>query len=186
MILVVGLGNPGFEYSQTRHNIGFMVLDKFLEKLGRTSFFLKFNSEIYKSNSFNKELLLVKPLTFVNRSGTSVSNIVSHYDIKTDEILVIHDDLDIDFGSIKLKCGGGTGGHNGLESIVEHLGGEDFNRLRFGIGRPPGKKDPAVFVLSGFRKAEIDELDFLIEKSISAIKDYIYFGIDHAMNEYNN
>ena len=186
MMLIVGLGNPGVEYSQTRHNIGFIVIDKFLEKLDKPASFLKFNSEIYKSKYFSSELLLVKPLTFVNKSGTSISNIVNHYDIKSDEILVIHDDLDIEFGMIKFKCGGGTGGHNGLESIVEHLGNADFNRLRFGIGRPPGRKDPAVFVLSRFRKAETGELDFLIERSISAIKDYIYFGIDYTMNEYNN
>jgi PTH1 family peptidyl-tRNA hydrolase len=185
-MLIVGLGNPGAEYSQTRHNIGFIIIDRFLEELGKPESFIKFNSEIHKSKYSGRELLLVKPLTFVNKSGTSISNVINHYDINSDEILVIHDDLDIEFGMIKFKCGGGTGGHNGLESIVQYLGKTDFNRLRFGIGRPPGKKDPAVFVLSRFRKAEIGELDFLIDKSISAIKDYIHFGIDYTMNEYNN
>ena len=185
-MLIVGLGNPGIEYCETRHNIGFIIIDRFLEHLESPSSFLKFSSEIHKSKYSGRELLLVKPLTFVNRSGTSISNIVDHYGIESGDILVIHDDLDIEFGIVKFKCGGGTGGHNGLESIVEHLGNADFNRLRFGIGRPPGRKDPAVFVLSGFRKAEKNELDFLIDRSISAIKDYIDSGIDYAMNEYNN
>ncbi len=186
MIMIVGLGNPGIEYSQTRHNIGFIIVEKFLGKLDNPAAFLKFNSEIYRTKYLSRELLIVKPLTFVNQSGIAVLSISSHYNIEVDRILIIHDDLDIEFGSIRLKYGGGTGGHNGLESIRAHLGSPDFNRVRFGIGRPPGKKDPAVFVLSRFRKTEVDELDLLIDKSISAIKDYIYFGIDYAMNEYNN
>ena len=180
-MLIVGLGNPGPNYESTRHNIGFMVIDELVKRL---------NAQKLSSSSFKGELFkfsdhyLLKPLTFMNLSGISVAAVKKFY--KIDEVVVIHDDLDIEFGIVKFKCGGGTGGHNGLESIVEHLGNADFNRLRFGIGRPPGRKDPAVFVLSGFRKAEKNELDFLIDRSISAIKDYIDSGIDYAMNEYNN
>jgi len=185
MILIVGLGNPGVEYSQTRHNIGFIIIEKFLEGTGRDSRFLKFNSELHESEYSSKKLLLAKPLTFVNKSGSAVANIASHYNIDVKKILVIHDDLDIGFGILKLKQGGSTGGHNGLESIVDKLESRDFDRLRFGIGRPPGRMDPAVFVLSRFKKDEVEELDFLIGRSVSAIKDYIDFGIDYAMNEYN-
>jgi PTH1 family peptidyl-tRNA hydrolase len=186
MILIVGLGNPGVEYSQTRHNIGFIILDRFLENIGSPASFFKFSSEIYKSRYNGKEVLFAKPLTFVNNSGSAVSNIAAHYNIENNDILVIHDDLDIDFGTVKLKSGGNTGGHNGLESIVSSLGDYNFNRIRFGIGRPPGKTDPAVFVLSRFRKPESKDIDFLIEKSIIEIKDYIDFGIDYAMNEHNS
>ncbi len=186
MTLIVGLGNPGTEYIKTRHNIGFLVVDKFLEETGKNSSFIKFNSELIKTSYSGKELLLLKPLTYMNNSGYPVLQTSREYGIELAEIIVIHDDLDIEFGKIKLKRGGGTGGHNGLDSIAKSLGSNDFNRLRFGLGRPPGKKDPADFVLSNFRKLELKHLDVLISEAGSALKDYLDFGIDFAMNKYNN
>ncbi len=185
MILIIGLGNPGEEYCQTRHNIGFTLLNKFIEETGNLSQISKFNSILIKSKYAGKDLLCVKPYTFMNNSGTAVLKVIKYFEGKTESTIVIHDDLDIEFGEIKFKSGGGTGGHNGLESIVKKLGHADFDRLRFGIGRPPGRKDPADFVLSKFKIRETRELDSIISISIEALKDYIENGINFAMNKYN-
>jgi PTH1 family peptidyl-tRNA hydrolase len=185
MILIIGLGNPGGEYGQTRHNIGFIILNKFSVETGILSQISKFNSILIKSEYAGKPLLCAKPYTFMNNSGSAVLKVIEHFKGKIESTIVIHDDLDIEFGEIKLKSGGGTGGHNGLESIVKKLGHSDFDRLRFGIGRPPGRKDPADFVLSKFKKRETRELDSIISISIEALKDYIENGINYAMNKYN-
>jgi len=185
MILIIGLGNPGEEYGQTRHNIGFKILDKFSEETGILVRISKFNSILIKSEYAGKALLCVKPCTFMNNSGSAVLKVIKHFEDKIESTITIHDDLDIEFGEIRLKSGGGTGGHNGLESIVKKLGRSDFDRLRFGIGRPPGRKDPADFVLSKFKRSEIRELDSIISISVEALKDYIENGINYAMNKYN-
>src|SRR4030067_1386325 len=151
MILIIGLGNPGEEYGQTRHNIGFIILDKFSEETGILAQVSKFNSILIKSEYAGKALLCVKPYTFMNNSGSAVLKVIEHFEGKIESTIVIHDDLDIEFGEISLKSGGGTGGHNGIDSIVKKLGRSDFDRLRFGIGRPPVRKDPADFVLSKFK-----------------------------------
>jgi len=185
MILIIGLGNPGQEYGQTRHNIGFIILNKFSEETGGSSQISKFNSILIKSEHAGKTLLCVKPCTFMNNSGSAVFKVIKHFEDKIESTIVIHDDLDIEFGEIKLKSGGGTGGHNGLESIVKKLGYSDFDRLRFGIGRPPGHKDPADFVLSKFKIRETRELDSIVSVSVEALKDYVEYGINYAMNKYN-
>ena len=185
MILIIGLGNPGEEYGQTRHNIGFIILNKFSEETGILGQFSKFNSTLIKSEYAGKALLCVKPYTFMNNSGSAVLKVIKHFEGKIESTIIIHDDLDIEFGEIKFKSGGGTGGHNGLESIVKKLGRSDFDRLRFGIGRPSGRKDPADFVLSKFKMREIRELDSIISISVEALKDYVENGINYAMNKYN-
>ena len=185
MILIIGLGNPGEDYDQTRHNIGFVILDKFSEETGILAQISKFNSILIKSEYAGKALICVKPYTFMNNSGSAVLKVIKHFEDKIESTIVIHDDLDVEFGEIKFKSGGGTGGHNGLESIVKKLGHSDFDRLRFGIGRPPGRKDPADFVLSGFKMKETRELDSIISISTEALKDYVENGINFAMNKYN-
>ncbi|MBM3714049.1 MAG: aminoacyl-tRNA hydrolase, partial [Actinobacteria bacterium] len=185
MILIVGLGNPGRDYCKTRHNIGFAVVDRLLEGLISQVTYYKFNAEVFEADYKNTKLLIVKPLTYMNNSGTSVKHFINQYFSEIERILVIHDDIDIEFGLVKLKIGGGSGGHNGLESLVKHLGNTDFDRLRFGIGRPPKKIDPAAYVLSGFKRIELKSLDNIIDRAAEAIKDYIEFGIDYAMNKYN-
>jgi peptidyl-tRNA hydrolase, PTH1 family len=185
MILIIGLGNPGKEYGQTRHNIGFIILDKFGEETGILSQISKFNSILFKSDYSGKDLICAKPNTFMNNSGSAILKVTKHFEGKIESTIVIHDDLDIEFGQIKLKSGGGTGGHNGLESIVKKLGHPDFDRLRFGIGRPGSRKDPADFVLSKFKRSEIRELDSIISISVEALKDYVANGINYAMNKYN-
>lgn len=186
MILIVGLGNPGKDYENTRHNAGFIVTDRLLDDLVIQVTYYKFNAEVFESDYSGKKLLIVKPLLYMNNSGASVKHFISQYSLEIERMLVIHDDLDIDFGTIKLKSCGGTGGHNGLESLVKHLGNADFDRLRFGIGRPLRKKDPAAYVLSRFKRAELKNLFLIVDRAVSAIKDYIEFNIDYAMNKYNN
>lgn len=185
MILIIGLGNPGEEYARTRHNIGFIVLDKFNEETGIKNKITRFNSIIIKSEYAGKNLLCVKPFTYMNNSGSAVLQVIRNFESEIESIIIIHDDLDIAFGEIRFKSGGGTGGHNGLESIAGKLGHADFDRLRFGIGRPPGKKDPADFVLSKFKRNEVKLLDSVISTCVDALKDYIENGIDYAMNKYN-
>ncbi len=185
MIFIVGLGNPGKEYQDTRHNAGFMVLDRLLEDLGNPKPLSKFNGLIYRQKTPDKEILYIKPKTFMNLSGVTVAAAVRHYEDGPEKILVIHDDIDIEFGRVRLKSGGGTGGHNGLESIVKSLGNADFDRLRIGAGRPPGKMDPADFVLSKFKKSETKALDLMVSLSADAVRDYIAYDIGYVMNKYN-
>lgn len=184
MFLLVGLGNPGRKYALNRHNVGFMVVDAFSEGFRRSSKFNKFNSELIKLEYRGKELLLAKPLTFMNNSGSVVASLLSHYkDIES--MIVIHDDLDIEFGNIRFKANGSTAGHKGLNSIMSSIGSKDFDRLRIGIGRPPGRKDPSIYVLEDFSKKNVKELELVKVDAVDALKDYISFGIDFAMNKYN-
>lgn len=187
MILIIGLGNPGNEYELTRHNIGFVVFDKIVENLeGSGIQYHKYESLIIENCYLDKKITLLKPLTFMNNSGSAVIQFYRNFSDEIESILVIHDDLDVEFGQIKLKAGGGTGGHNGLDSIIRKLGSCDFDRLRFGIGRPAGRKDASDFVLAKFKKIELAELPFLVDKSVEAVKDYISRGIDYTMNKYNS
>ena len=159
MKLIVGLGNPGPAYRSTRHNIGFMVIDKLLEDLPHNNITKKsFFGELYKS----KDLLLLKPTTFMNLSGKSVQAVANFYKINSSDILVIHDDLDLSFGAVRIKIGGGNGGHNGLKSIDAAIGRE-YCRLRLGIGKPEHKGMVANFVLSAFSKKEEPLLESFIE-----------------------
>lgn len=187
MILIIGLGNPGKEYELTRHNIGFIILEEFVENLENPiTQYYKYDSLITETAYSSKKILLLKPLTFMNTSGSAVFQVYRNFQSEVESILVIHDDLDIEFGQIRLKAGGGSGGHNGLESIIKKMGNSDFNRLRFGIGRPTGKKDAVDFVLTKFKKREAAQLPGMVEKAIEAIKDYILNGVGYSMNKYNS
>lgn len=209
MILIVGLGNPGKEYSNTRHNVGFLIVDRLALNLDVSNFKKRFTSEYclvsFSANENNnennnninnrnikkastclkEELLLVKPLTFVNNSGIAVVKFFKFYKEKINRILIIHDDLDIEFGFIRFKKGGSSGGHNGVESIIRTLNSDNFDRLRFGISRPVANKDPADYVLSSFNKSEEKQLFNLVDFSVEAIKQYIVYGIEYVMNIYN-
>jgi PTH1 family peptidyl-tRNA hydrolase len=158
-MLFVGLGNPGLKYQNTRHNVGFMVIDNLVKstqaiKLSSSSF----NGELYKS----KENFFLKPLTFMNLSGESVVKVANFYKIDTQNIVVIHDDLDLPFGTIKIKRGGGHGGHNGLKSIDQHVG-KEYIRIRIGIGKPAHKGEVVSYVLHDFTASQQEELPSLIE-----------------------
>ena len=169
MFLVAGLGNPGDKYKNTRHNIGFMVIDEIIKSL-TTSTINKsnFNSQLYKSQN----ILFSKPKTYMNESGQSVIAIAQYYNIENKNIIVIHDDLDLAFGTVKFKIDGGHGGHNGLRSIDSHIG-RDYIRVRIGIGKPKEKGNVASWVLSDFSKEEMKYLDSIIShviKSLDAIQ----------------
>jgi len=185
MVLIVGLGNPGKRYEFTRHNIGFKIADKIADSLEKKKIYRKFDSSVAESSYNRKKIILLKPQTFMNNSGAAVSLCCRFFGKKISSILVIHDDIDIDFGQIKLKAGGNTGGHKGLESIADKLGNHDFDRLRFGVGRPPGRQDPADYVLDEFKKNESEEVEIGIMRSLDMVADYLKEGIECAMNKYN-
>ncbi|AXH14430.1 aminoacyl-tRNA hydrolase [Malaciobacter mytili LMG 24559] len=165
-MLIVGLGNIGDKYVLTRHNIGFMIIDEMIKNL-KTSSINKsnFKADVYKS-SYD---LFVKPKTYMNLSGEAVIAIKNYYKIENEEIIVIHDDLDLPFGTVKFKIGGGHGGHNGLKSLDCHIG-KDYIRVRVGIGKPENKEDVANYVLSNFSKEELNRLKDIIPHTIKAIE----------------
>ena len=164
-MLIVGLGNPGSKYAKTRHNVGFMVIDKLIEK---------YNPHKVSSSSFEGELyklddtLFLKPLTYMNLSGKSVKKVKDFYKIDINDIIVIHDDLDLPFGAVKFKQGGGNGGHNGLKSIDESIG-KDYIRVRIGISKPQRKSEVISYVLSDFSEEELDKLQEIIQHTCDAL-----------------
>ena len=169
MYLISGLGNPGDKYKNTRHNIGFLVIDEITKNLSITNINNSNFQAIVQKNLTN---LYVKPQTFMNASGDSIISIVDYYDIPNENIIIIHDDLDLPFGTVKFKVGGGHGGHNGLRSIDEHIG-KEYIRIRIGIGKPENKENVSNYVLSNFSKEEFMELTNIIShviKSTDALK----------------
>jgi PTH1 family peptidyl-tRNA hydrolase len=163
--LVVGLGNPGTEYISTRHNIGFLVAERIADRFGIKFRIAPSNALIADMHDVDRRILIVKPQTFMNSSGRTVKMLRDCFDVPVDRILIVHDDMDVPFGEVRLKEAGGSAGHKGLQSVIDELGTEDFKRLRLGIGRPPGKKDPSDFVLEPFKSGEKKELDFVIEEA---------------------
>lgn len=180
-VIIVGLGNPGPEYEATRHNVGSMVIDELATRNG-----LKLKSLRTKALAARSDTLcLAVPTSYMNECGEPVARILKHFASGPEFLIVVHDDLDLPLGKIRVKQGGGTGGHRGLESIVRRLGTEDFTRVRIGIGRPPGRMDPADFVLRRFRKSERDEIDMAIKNASDAIELIAAAGVETAMNRYN-
>ena len=167
MKLFVGLGNPGERYKLTRHNVGFMVLDKLIQKSTVKGWDKKFDSFFNKIIIDQKSIILLKPLTFMNVSGHAVQKVKNFYDIDHNNIVIIHDDIDLELGKIKLKKGGGDGGHNGLKSIIKLIGSE-FNRIRIGVGRPE-KINVSSYVLNDFPEIEVSFLKKIILKSCEGI-----------------
>lgn len=166
-LLLVGLGNPGVKYEQTRHNVGFLVLDR----LGDTWKNAKQSALVSKTTVQGKDVYLAKPQTFMNKSGVSVRALCDYYDILPEQTIVVHDEVDIPFGDVRVKFGGGTAGHNGIKSLVQHLGTEDFWRVRFGVGRPPNPNFPLDrYVLSQWTEAERELLDQQIDGAVSLIQ----------------
>jgi len=184
--LIAGLGNPGEEYENNRHNIGFMVLNRFATKYGEV--FSKYEKQalIAKFHFNNNRLLLVKPQTFMNRSGKAIGGLVRYYKIPLDNLMVVYDDIDLPFGAIRIRPSGGAGGHKGLDSVINQLGTDIFPRMRLGIGRPPGIQNAASYVLKDFLHSESDILEILLEKSYDAIMVFLQHGIETAMNKYNS
>jgi PTH1 family peptidyl-tRNA hydrolase len=185
MLLIVGLGNPGSKYLLTRHNIGFMAVDHLAGKTGADFKESKWEAKLVKTVLWAKPLLLAKPTSFMNLSGRPVSGIASYYRIQPERIVVIHDDLDLDVGKVKIVRGRGAGGHNGIKSIIENLGTNEFIRIRIGIGRPPERMAPAAFVLSKFSEPELIEISKVFEYVEDGIRLIGEEGVSAAMNYVN-
>jgi PTH1 family peptidyl-tRNA hydrolase len=168
-LLVVGLGNPGPRYETTRHNLGYLVADILADRLGSGfKVHKKSGAEVTTGRLGGRSVVLAKPRVFMNESGRQVGPLANFYSVAPADVITIHDELDIDFGRIRLKLGGGEGGHNGLRSVASALGTRDFQRVRVGIGRPPGRKDPATFVLENFTAAERPEVGLVCEQAADA------------------
>jgi peptidyl-tRNA hydrolase, PTH1 family len=186
MWLIVGLGNPGEKYARTRHNIGFECLDTLAERHGLEFRGKRANSLIAEGAIRGQRVALVKPQTYMNLSGQAVTNLRVWYKIDpAGELLVVYDDMDLPFGKIRLRERGSAGTHNGMRSIVGQLGGTDFPRLRVGIDPPPGKMDPANYVLARFSKEQEAELPALRDTVADAIELVVREGVTAAMNRYN-
>jgi PTH1 family peptidyl-tRNA hydrolase len=183
--LIVGLGNPGPKYLWTRHNAGFIVLDRFAHLAGIPVTKKNFSGLYGEGNFKGNRILLLKPQTFMNLSGRSVAEALRFHKLEPEDLLVIHDELDIPFGQIKFKEDGGHGGHNGLRSLHQQLGGGDYPRLRVGIGRP-AHGDMADYVLTSFAKAEMADLPQLVDGIVDALEMFITEGMSKAMSLYNN
>jgi PTH1 family peptidyl-tRNA hydrolase len=183
--MLVGLGNPGREYVNNRHNIGFMVLDHLTGKLGTNFARVESQALITKENYKGSRLLLVKPQTFMNLSGQAVSSLAKYYKIPTERILVVFDDVDLPFGTIRIRTQGGSGGQRGMKSIIERLGTQDFPRLRVGIGRPPGRMEATDYVLQDFSKSDTEFLGAVLDQAVEAIFTFVEEGIDPTMNKFN-
>jgi PTH1 family peptidyl-tRNA hydrolase len=186
MLMIVGLGNPGTKYSGTRHNVGFMVLDQLADEAGVSFKDSKWQAQVVKARLWSKDVLLVKPMTFMNLSGQSVGAVASYFQIEPDEIVVIHDELDLEAGRLKMVYDRGAGGHNGIKSIIEHLGTKEFTRFRVGIGRPPGPVPAASFVLSKFTRSEQDEIGQIYSDINKGLELIGTDGISAAMNLINS
>lgn len=188
--LIVGLGNPGLEYKYTRHNVGFLFVDylKHAKKDNCSSFNEKKKYEFFEMRERNCVLYVIKPLTYMNLSGKAVLDITKQKDISPQEILVVHDDLDIDFGRVKLKFGGGAAGHKGILSIINCLGTRDFFRLRIGIGRPvPESKIPIKdWVLSPFSNSELNMLNGIFDSLIEGLEIFLNLGFEKGANFINS
>jgi PTH1 family peptidyl-tRNA hydrolase len=182
-VLVVGLGNPGPTYARTRHNVGFMVVDLLAERIG-SGFKLhkRSGAEVATGRLSGRPVVLARPRCYMNESGRQVGPLAKFYSVPPAGLVVIHDDLDLDFGRIRLKQGGGEGGHNGLRSIATVLGSKDFQRVRWGIGRPPGRQDPAAFVLQAFGSREREEVPTICEQAADATELLIQLGLEPAQN----
>ncbi|MEY8014845.1 MULTISPECIES: aminoacyl-tRNA hydrolase [Mycobacterium] len=182
-LLVVGLGNPGDNYARTRHNVGFMVVDLLAARLGSTfKAHKRSGAEVVSGRLGGHSVLLAKPRCYMNESGRQVGPLAKFYSVAPADVVVIHDDLDLDFGRIRLKVGGGEGGHNGLRSVAAALGSKEFQRVRVGIGRPPGRKDPAAFVLESFTSTERAEVPTICEQAADATELLVQMGLEAAQN----
>jgi PTH1 family peptidyl-tRNA hydrolase len=184
MHLVVGLGNPGREYEKTRHNVGFEVIDELARAGSFGGFKTQANARVAKGTIGGNETLLVKPMTFMNLSGDAVGSLLRFYKLGPEALVVVHDELDFEPGVVRVKIGGGHGGHNGLKSIIAHVS-RDFTRVRVGVGKPPSREVGADHVLSGFDKKERALVDEAVALAVKAVETILSEGIPAAMNEFN-
>jgi PTH1 family peptidyl-tRNA hydrolase len=183
--LIVGLGNPGREYAYNRHNVGFMAVSRLASK-HNAAFTRRQGKALVTSIRLNEnQVVLAKPQTYMNLSGEAVQSLVKFYDVPIEQMLVCFDDLDLPVGAIRLRPEGGSSGQNGMKSIIERLGTQAFPRLRIGIGRPPGRMDPAAYVLQDFKDADAEIMDLTLDKAVEAVEAFVKDGLTAAMNKFN-
>jgi peptidyl-tRNA hydrolase, PTH1 family len=183
--IIVGLGNPGRQYAGTRHNFGFELVDRLAVRLDAQGLRLHSNALVVATKYQARRIHLAKPQTYMNLSGKSVQGLARFYKVTLENILVAHDDLDLPFGTLRLRPGGGPGGQRGVKSTIEMLGSQDFSRLRLGIGRPPGQMDPAAYVLQQFSRDERDEIGLVLDRAVEAALAFVTDGIQVAMSRFN-
>ena len=185
--LVVGLGNPGPEYARTRHNVGQMVLDELASRLGGTFKVHKTRAQVLESRlrPGGPRVVLAKPLTYMNTSGGPVAGLAKFYGIPAERVIAVHDEIDIPFAALKLKIGGGEGGHNGLRDMSKALSTKDYYRVRVGVGRPPGRMDAASYVLKPFSSTEGKELPFLLDDAADAVEQLVENGLLEAQQKFH-
>ncbi|MFJ9247783.1 aminoacyl-tRNA hydrolase [Streptomyces sp. NPDC101776] len=189
--LIVGLGNPGPEYTNNRHNVGFMVADLLAERIGgKFKRAGKAQAQVLEGRigapgPAGRRVVLVKPTSFMNLSGGPVNALRDFYKVPLANVVAVHDELDIDYGTLRLKLGGGDNGHNGLKSMTKAMG-PDYHRVRFGIGRPPGRMQVADFVLKDFSSTERKELDFLVDRATDSVECLVSEGLERAQSAYNS
>lgn len=184
-LLVAGLGNPGERYVNTRHNLGVMVIEELLRRTGGTFKRHKSGCLIAEVTLSGERVVLARTLSYMNESGRPLRELARFYKIPVESTIIVHDELDIPFGSVRVKAGGGTAGHNGLRSVGSHLGSKDFLRVRIGISRPPGQREATDHVLDAFSSAERRELEDIIVRAADAVERIVEAGAERAMNEVN-
>ena len=183
--LIVGLGNPGPEYRNNRHNVGFMVLDYLAKGLGTKFGKVQSNALVAQVTGQEHRVILAKPRTFMNNSGSAVGPLVNFYKVPLEKLLVVYDDVDLPFENLRLRAEGGSAGHNGMKSIIERVGTQEFSRLRVGVGRPKGRMSTPDHVLQDFSRDEQDALPFLLRRAAETVEDFIHEGVVAAMNKHN-
>lgn len=184
--LLVGLGNPGIKYERNRHNIGFYLIDYFTSQINSEDYIDKFNSKYTLVRLNDNKIHIIKPQTYMNRSGVSVRNCKDFFKIAPNNIIVVYDDMDLALGSLKIKSSGGSAGHNGIKSLIDEIGSNNFVRIRIGIGKPLNKENVNNYVLSNFKKDEFEALSRIKNRIEEIIKDIIFEGIIFAMNKFNS
>jgi PTH1 family peptidyl-tRNA hydrolase len=185
LFLVVGLGNPGPAYAGNRHNVGFMVADLLAERVGGKFKAHKGRADTVEGRLAGQRVIVAKPKSFMNLSGGPAASLRDFFKIPVERIVVIHDELDIPWATLRLKKGGGDNGHNGLKSMTQSLGNKDYLRVRFGIGRPPGRQDPADYVLKDFTAAERKELPFHVDRAADAVEALLTGTLESAQNTFH-
>jgi len=183
--LVVGLGNPGEQYAGNRHNAGYFVVELLAERIGGRFKSHKARADVVEGRLGANRVVLAKPRSYMNESGGPVKALRDFYKVPTERLVAVHDELDIPYGALRLKRGGGDNGHNGLRSITKALGDKEYLRVRFGIGRPPGRMDPAAFVLKDFSATERKEFPFLVDRAADAVESLLEKGLEPTQNMYH-
>ena len=183
--LLIGLGNPGREYANTRHNFGFMAIDRLAVRLNARGMKVMSKAIVMDSKYEDHKLILAKPQTYMNLSGQSVQGLAHFYKIPNENLMILSDDLDLPFGTIRIRASGGPGGQRVLSSILEKLGTKDIPRMRLGIGRPPGRMDPADYVLQNFSRDDLKSLSELLDRAADAALEFVTNGLTAAMNKFN-